>query len=114
MGRAVIKTSPGEDLYMIFSTIVDDITMIGTRAELSDEGISDMEFEKADQFGSSSAMRRGLWESGPLPVSRTETRNKNMWYQLKREDFSRYAHLMLEDREAEAEALMEGEPWEDE
>lgn len=109
MGRAIIKVSHDEDLYMKFSTIVDDITVIGTREEFLQEGVTEQEMQRADELGSSSYRNRGTWEAEGLEVRSPETRELG-FYLLPREKFAEYAHLMLEDKDAEAEALMQRLP----
>lgn len=113
MGRAIIKVDKDEDLYMVFTTMVDSITMIGTREELAREGVTPGEFERADKFGSSSYRDRGVWDAAPLPML-AETRNEGWRFLLDRENYGTYARLMLEDRDTEAEALLRpDEDWQE-
>lgn len=109
MGRALIKVRRDEDLYLWFSTIVDNVTMIGTREEFLQEGVTEREMQRADELGSSSYMERGTWEAEGLEVQCPEFREPGS-YLLPREKFAEYAHLMLEDKDAEAEALMQRLP----
>ncbi|MFF7198260.1 hypothetical protein ACFZAM_31695 [Streptomyces sp. NPDC008079] len=105
MGRAVIRAAPDADLYMVYSTTVQSVTVIGTREELAEEGVRPDEFERADRFGSSSYRRRGYWQSPPLSMT-ASTRQDSPWYLLERRDFAEYARLMTENQDTEAEALL--------
>jgi hypothetical protein len=107
MGRTVIKAERAGDVYMIYSTVVDGFIAIGTREELAaEERIDDREFARADERGSSSVFKRGLWESKTLMIAAVETRSDSQYYLLDRKDFGEYARLMLAERDAEAEALL--------
>jgi hypothetical protein len=65
MGGVIVKASPGEDVYLEWSTVVEAPTFIGTRAEIleylrwsSVKSVTDSPEERlarADETGSSSA-----------------------------------------------------------
>ncbi len=49
----VLKGSPEGDLYTVWSSVVDDAIIIGTREELLAEGVSPARLARAERYGSS-------------------------------------------------------------
>jgi hypothetical protein len=55
----VLKAAPDEDLYVVWSSSVDNATFVGTRAELLAGGCAPSRLARADRYGTSSRMRTG-------------------------------------------------------
>jgi hypothetical protein len=71
MGTAIVKPSPEEDFYIIWSSIVDNLYGCGTRAEIENsfpEEAHPMRFQRADEWGTSSLLRRCGWNSDRILV----------------------------------------------
>lgn len=109
MGRYVIRADPEQDLYLVFSTVVDNFILIGSRDEASHE-VSEEALAAADTCGTSSVYGRGAYD-GKTAVSilAPEPRGER-WYLLARRHFADYARLILDGREAEAEQFLELDP----
>lgn len=62
MPETLIKPVPGEDFYVLYSSVVDTPTGFGTRAQLSAgrHPVEDERFERADRTGTSA-----LWGDPP-------------------------------------------------
>jgi hypothetical protein len=113
MPSYVLKADPNRDLYVEWSTIVDDATFIGTREEMlaylqterPGGGIHAPEarLHRADEMGTSCMWkvaghpRLGAWEDPRLLVAQ--------YGYLRRSDLALYA--MLADDEQAARALLE-------
>ncbi|MFB7858723.1 hypothetical protein [Rhodococcus qingshengii] len=108
MGTCIIKVSKNRDLYMKWSSVVDNCTFIGTRQELLDNGEATPEdIDLADRTGTSArTLSEGGWESRGMLVMETETREHTEGLRLKREDFEEYTELMLKNRRKEAEDIL--------
>lgn len=57
------------DLYVEWSTVVDDVITWGTRSELKDVGIDVERLDRAEKYGSSSHIGAGQWDSDGLVVA---------------------------------------------
>lgn len=115
MGSCVLKANRTDDLYCIWSSIVDAPTVVGTREEIKGELVADFapgrpryeeELERAeqamaraDEHGSSArAIRFGWWDDEDLLV-RAPTDGM-----LRREDLAAFLRSFLEaDEDAEDE-----------
>ncbi len=111
MGAAIVKVDPDVDLYMRWSTVVDNATHVGTRAEMADyltgelsasNGQAERILTDADQHGSSAYRHRaGHWGDDGFVVHNTP----EGW--LPRANFAAYAQAILSDDEAAMAALVE-------
>ena len=115
MGSCIIKVAPDEDLYMVWSSNVDNCTHLGTRKQITkylrkehgrsyENEITGM-FERADESGTSDRIfRHGGWDDEEVIVHNLRHLDRGCGM-LAREHFSAYANLILHDEEAAAEAL---------
>lgn len=101
MGRIVLKTDPGLDRYVIWSSVVDDIVAgPGTRAQvlhyLTTEATprpytphqAQALLDRVDRVGSSdrSPVRFGFWDDDPLPAGLRD----GWWCELPRDHLDDY------------------------
>lgn len=114
MGKCILKAAPDRDLYLIWSTVVDNAIWVGDRAELvehlredhGDSYYNEKRIDRADQFGSSMLdYGFGRWADEHLPVG--EGSPDDGWYHLRRDRLAAYAEALLADDEASAVALLE-------
>ncbi len=115
MGAAIVKVHPDLDLYMRWSTVVDNATHVATRTEMANYltgelSASNEQAERiltdADQHGSSAyRYRAGHWDDDGFVVNNTP----EGW--LPRANFAAYAQAIRHDDAAAMAALVE--PFED-
>lgn len=124
MSRMVIRADrdPHVDLYLVWSSIVDDAIFAGTReqvtADLMREGTElgraytdgDIErfFDRADQYGSSSSYKDAWWQADGLVCRGCEDlMGEDRWsWWIPREHLAGYARVLLQDdRDKVAEFL---------
>lgn len=87
MPRFILKTAPQVDLYVEWSTIVDDATWVGTRAEALRQ-FDRPRIDRADQTGTSELQGRlGAWDDEALIVQQRGL--------LDRDKLSEYASVLL-------------------
>ena len=76
MSRYVLKADPDQDLYGIWSTVVDNVALAGTRAHLAATGVDAERIDRADAHGTSARertddgelLRPGGWDAAGLLV----------------------------------------------
>lgn len=108
MGSCIIKVSKNRDLYMKWSSVVDNCTFIGTRQELLKEREATMDaIDRADRTGTSDRIfSSDGWDGQGNLVMETSVRNHEDGLFLRREDFEKYADLLLQGNVADAEDLL--------
>ena len=107
MARYLIKVSRSADLYMIWSTVVDNAIDVITRREAEAEGVSSDLIDRADKTGTSGRNSVGGWNAPYLTVVETEVREfDDDFLCLLRKDFEEYANCIREGKIAEAETLL--------
>lgn len=115
MGEFVIKANPKDDLYVIWSTVVDDVTWIGTRAQVVEHlttefGVrfnAEEHAARADENGSSVQWSRtGFWDDEAIWVMGTRPEDSVEHYELPRVNLTAYAHALLIDDIPAAQALL--------
>ena len=112
MGRMIIKVKKDEDLYMQWSSVVDNAVFTGSADELvheyGEEALSWI--GRANKFGSSSRPSSpsgpGCWEDDGLIVTNVDTREDGSFFWLPRDRFAGYARLLNTDETTAAEALL--------
>lgn len=131
MPSYVVKAAPDEDLYLIWSTIVDCATHIGTRPEIAEHLWSehrrghpdcdpkpgtgpDARMARADKTGSSVIEPEGAygWDDDAFTVMEAAPRDGHR-YELPRANLAAYARALLAGDEAAAHALLRRIPDED-
>lgn len=95
MGTCIVKVvrDPDDDRYLVWSTIVDNFTYLGTKREIVEDmleqygrmGVGDLDrrFEQCDRLGSDSYLRRWVWEQEKHLV--TNVPHHVGWYWLRRD-----------------------------
>lgn len=109
MGHLVVKVAKDEDLYMVWSSIVDNAVWIGSREELLDSSMevgTEERITRADEKGSSSMRGIGWWEDDDFLVHNTQHRRDAGFFELRREDFAHYARHLLTDPEQAEKVLL--------
>lgn len=116
MGNILLRTAPGTDTYVVWSTVVDEPIFVGTRAEVEEYlvklALADArhkarkDLQNAAGWGSSVRHRlpgqehyTGSWEDDSLPCGPLK------W--LPRDRLDRYIELWRNDKYDEATALLE-------
>ena len=101
MPRYLMKVAPDQDLYVEWSTVVDNITWAGTREELlvfarSERWKGDVEerIARTDREGTSAMFfdeppQEGSWDDAQLLVTNDSERDGYFW--LDRADLAAYA-----------------------
>lgn len=107
MGYTVIKISPAEDLYMVWSSAVDNVVEVGPRSVIEESILfrdsvesAAVKLRRADELGSSDR-GSGTWDSPGLVVRE----DPDGW--LPREKFRAYALAAGRDEFAIMRALVE-------
>jgi hypothetical protein len=132
MPSYVVKAARDEDLYLIWSTVVDCATYVGTRAEIAEHLWSehrrghpdcdpkpgsgpDARMARADKTGSSVLEPAGAygWDDAAFMVMEAAPHDDH-WYELPRANLAAYARALLADDEPAAHALLRRIPDEDE
>lgn len=112
MPTYIVKPNPDRDLYVEWSTVVENLTGVGTRAQI---GGAEDRMARADETGSSAAggMKgyRG-WDDGQFLVTNTERRDAHFFWLL-RADLEAYADAYAADDVEAAERLLKPIPDED-
>jgi hypothetical protein len=121
VGRAIVKAAPDRDLYMVWSSIVDAVVAVGTRAEMVEYARQDWRLDdehaeaalvRADTLGSSDrAIGFGRWGDDVLPVR--EGSPPDGWYHIRRDRLVDYVEALLRDDGEAATALLERDDDED-
>jgi hypothetical protein len=125
MGEFVVKAAPDVDLYLIWSTVVDSVCVVGTRAEILAHLWADYRMEhpectpnpgtgpdarmaRADRLGSSAHEPAGMygWNDEAFHVGEAAPRTGG-WWELPRASLVAYARALLADDEAAAHALLQ-------
>lgn len=114
MGRYLMKCDLNRDLYVEWSSVVDNLTWVGTRAEALRLDQTDEErVARTDRTGASTLWKvvgypvEGTWEDATIHVCNTERREEGVYsYCLNRSDLTAYAEAMAVDDVARAEALL--------
>lgn len=114
MGRYLMKCEPGRDLYVEWSSVVDNLTWVGTRAEaLTLAQTDEARLARTDATGSSTLWevagypREGAWDDLGIHVCNTTRRDDGVYsYTLLRSDLAAYATALAADDVARAEALL--------
>ncbi len=119
MARIVFKATPGLDLYLVWSTVVDSAVGVGTGAEVVEfllegdysrrEALAAV--QRADLNGSSAhdaGMRLGWWDSDPIRVMEAAPRDAppEHFYYLPRARMLGYAHALHVGDDKAAQALL--------
>jgi hypothetical protein len=123
MPSYIVKPDPDVDLYVRWSTIVDNVTALGTRAQFDHGYKKDLlngidsdwkpeRFERADQTGTSAFDGDYGWNDRWIMVHNLSVREDRHSGMLSRENFLKYCTLIYEGKQLEAENLVE--PFEDE
>lgn len=114
MGQCILKAAPDRDLYLIWSTVVDNAIWVGDRTalveHLREEYGRSSNFEtriaRADRRGSSMLdYGFGRWDDEYLAVG--EGSPMDGWYHLRRDRLVAYAEALLAGDDAAAVALLE-------
>lgn len=119
MPSYVLKTSPDEDLYCIYSTVVDAITHIGDREEIrayllhqdGAGGKPDERLDRADKNGTSCLIDSGGngawygWGEETIPIGEGPGGPGN----LPRTDLAAYCRALLDDDEEAAARLVQSD-----
>lgn len=116
MPSYVLKPSPDEDLYCIYSTVVDAVTHIGTREEiraylLHQDGVNgkpDERLDRADRNGTSCLIDSdgtGAWYGWNDETIRI-MEGPGGPGELSRADLSAYCHALLEDEDGTRAAAL--------
>lgn len=114
MGRYLMKCAPDRDLYVEWSSVVDNAVWVGTRSEALRLPQTDPErLDRTDQTGTSTLWetegypREGSWDDASIHVSNTERRDDGVIsYALSRSDLTAYAQALAENDTVRAEALL--------
>lgn len=106
MPRYILKTVPELDLYVVWSTVVDNAVLVGDRAELVQEGFAVEGLDLADATGTSAHSGTGGWSGEDLFVGNATTRSEDSFFWLSRGLLTEYAQLLVADRVQEAESLL--------
>lgn len=114
MPRYLMKCQPDRDLYVEWTTVCDNATWVGTRAEaLRLEQTDEERLRRTDETGTSTLWKvdgypvEGAWDDPTIIVCNTERREDRIYsYTLRREDLTSYAEALLADDTARAEALL--------
>jgi hypothetical protein len=110
----IYKADPDVDLYVAWSTVVDNMTSAGTRAEmLRDPDITEDRLIRADETGTSCAWqtegypREGAWDDEFLHVMEVDRRETHVYsWRLRRSDLLAYAQAYARGDDQRAEALL--------
>jgi hypothetical protein len=123
VGQAIVKAAKDRDLYLIWSSVVDNAIWVGNRAELLEHLQREYRREhpdstpnpgkapedrvaRADRTGSSMIDPECYrWDDEALTVM--EGSPPDGWYHIRRERLAEYAEALLRDDEAAAVALLE-------
>jgi hypothetical protein len=114
MGRYLMKCEPDRDLYVEWSSVVDNLTWVGTRAEaLHLEQTDEARLARTDLTGTSTLWKveghpvEGAWDDPTIHVMNTDRREDRIYsYTLRRSDLAAYAEAYQADDTARAEALL--------
>jgi hypothetical protein len=114
MPAYLMKCEPDRDLYVEWSTVVDNLTWVGSRAEALRLGQTDEErVARTDRTGTSTLWRvegypqEGSWDDPTILVCNTERRDEGVYsYWLNRSDLTAFAEALAVDDVARAEALL--------
>ncbi len=115
MGQAIIRTAPGRDLYLVWSSIVDAPVAVGTRTEMVEYARREWRLEeeraeaavvRADELGTSDrTFDTGGWEDEELPVFNGWNLEPGWWY-VRRDRLVEFAEAILRDDDAAVTALL--------
>jgi hypothetical protein len=115
MGVAIIKPESDRDLYVLWSSVVDNVTGVGTRQEIVEfwreeygrsslDGL-DRALARADATGTSDrTFRFGGWDDDDLTVAEP-VEGEVGFYRLPRRNLAAYALALVED-EVDREAVL--------
>lgn len=123
MPSYIVKPDPELDLYVRWSTIVDNLTAVGTRKQFDNQYKKDLlngidsewkpeRFDRADLTGTSAFHGDFGWDGGGAVVHNMSVREDRHFGWLPREKFTQYCVLYSQGKVLEAENLVE--PFEDE
>lgn len=109
-----MKCEPDRDLYVEWTTVCDNATWVGTRAEaLTLEQTDEARLDRTDKTGTSTLWevkghpREGAWDDPTIIVCNTDRHEDRIYsYTLRRADLTAYAEALLADDTARAEALL--------
>lgn len=106
MPTYVVKPDRVHDFYVAWSTVVDNVVGVGTRAEMVANHYAAERVDRADEYGTSAIEPRGLfgWDDKQILVANMPTPPHHGW--LQRSDLTVFALLMVEGRETEAERFL--------
>jgi hypothetical protein len=117
MGQMILKVSRERDLYMVWSSVVDNAVWVGTKDELVEGLVQEeakrireqigREFERADERGTSArAFVRGGFEDTDTLLVRELDGLPPWGGKLHRKDFEAYAEALMVEDNAEAARLV--------
>lgn len=117
MGQAIIRAARNrDDLYLVWSSIVDAPVAVGTRAEMVgwaraewhlEEERAEAALVRADELGSSDrAIGFGRWDDDELPVFNGWQPQEPGWWYIRRDRLVEFAEAILRDDDASATALL--------
>lgn len=104
MPSLIVKPEKDVDFYVVWSSVVDNITAAGTRRELQHSSFlyykgeaGNDRFDRADQYGSSARpdgemAGEGYWDDNGFVVTNEYRRTDAAFYWLDRADLAAYAH----------------------
>lgn len=108
MPSFIVKPDPAVDLYCEWSTVVDNLTSVGTRTDYPPDRLA-----RADATGTSAHdFSEYGWDDKKFIVTNTERSDAGFFW-LNRTDLLAYARAMAADDTATAEALLAPIPDED-
>jgi hypothetical protein len=118
VGEAIVKAAKGRDLYLIWSSVVENAIWVGDRTGLLEHlhgdgqpqypGIPSAEdrIVRADETGSSAVAPPAYgWDDKYLRVM--EGSPSDGWYHIRRDRLPAYAEALLRGDDAAAVALLE-------
>lgn len=120
MPTYVLKAQQNDDLYVGWSTVVDNLVWIakGRAAAMQERDVDAERLDRADQYGTSCMELLPGWRDGAFDdrgfVVTNMYHREEPFVWLNRADLGEYARRYLADDVAGAEALCESIPDEDE
>ena len=115
MPRYILKCDRDTDLYVEWSTVVDNVTRVGTREQCIHDGIEAERLARADKTGTSvvrfwtegDGYHEGSFEDEHLLVRNCQTIDDHGGMLLPRDRLLDYARLVYANDMAGAEVLLE-------